>query len=185
MTKDQIIDLVLELYTLRKDSKDYFEFFLNPDINNLYNKYLNEIVKELRRTRSVYRTLNCAARITRVKKTIKAFDSFGAGKEWTVKLKFTTVESALILSELSRYSDSYVSALCSLLQDTMIDANQCGDFQTYAERILMLTKLDGSGVGIRWVRENMLRSLHEIGLRTEYYSQLPPVKICKKTLNGL
>lgn len=31
LTKEQMIEVVLELYDARKEAKDYFEFYLTPD----------------------------------------------------------------------------------------------------------------------------------------------------------
>ena len=33
LTKEQITDIVLELYDARKEAKDYLEFYLAPDCN--------------------------------------------------------------------------------------------------------------------------------------------------------
>lgn len=186
LSKDQIIEVVLDLYTLRKDAKEYFEYYLKPDVDSLYNKYEEKIFKELNRVKRYHHYIkNCASRISHIKRMIKEFDSFGSGKEWTVKLMFSTVEAALILSSNSRYTDSYSLALGTLLQEAMLEANDCGRFQEYSGRILMLTKLDETGFGTKSLRCIYLRSLHEIGMKTEYFNLLPPEKITKKTLNGL
>ena len=185
LSKEQIIEVVTDLYSLRKDAKEYFEYYLKPDVNALYRKYEEKIFKELRRVKRYHRREMCASRITNIKRTVKEFESFGSGKEWTVKLMFNVVESALILSSSVMYSEKYSDSLSSFLQDAMLEADLCGEFKPYAGRIIMLTKLDDSGVGTRSLRRCYIRALHEIGLETEYIKLLPPEKISKKRLTGL
>ena len=185
MTKEQIIEVVIDMYSLRKDAKEYFEYFLNPDVNRLYAKYEEKIFKELKRSKIYRCSPISSARITTIKRAIKEFDSFGSGKEWTVKLMFTTVESALILSTVVATTESYGKSLAALLQETMLEADAAGCFAEYANRILTLTKLDDSGLGSTTLRSLYLRALHEIGLKTEYIDLLPPIKTPKKTLTKL
>lgn len=185
MTKEQIIEVVIDMYSLRKDAKEYFEYFLDPDVKRLYAKYEEKIFKELKRTKRHGYRYTSAARITTIKRTIKEFNSFGSGNEWTVKLMFTVVEAALILSNSMIYTEAYCESLASFLQDTMLEADAAGCFTQYANRILMLTKLDDTGLGSTTLRYFYLRALHEIGLQTEYIDLLPPIKTPKKTLTKL
>ncbi len=185
MTKEQIIEVVTEMYSLRKDAKEYFEYYLNPDVNKLFRTYEEKIFTELKRVKRHHYREESKARITTVKRAIKEFDSFGSGKEWTTKLMFDTVESALILSSTIPYTTKYAASLGALLQDTMLEADACGHFNEYAGRIVNFTRLDKSGLGAKWLREIYLRSLHEIGMQTEYIDLLPPIKMSKKTLSKL
>ena len=47
MDKEQLIELILEVYAARKDAKEYFEFFLNPDVGKLLDKYELAVSKNL------------------------------------------------------------------------------------------------------------------------------------------
>lgn len=46
LSKDKIIDIVLELYSARKEAKEYLEFFLNPNEKSEVEKYKMIILDE-------------------------------------------------------------------------------------------------------------------------------------------
>lgn len=45
MEKEEIIETILELYSVRKEAKDYFEYWLNPDSDKLLEKSKGDIKK--------------------------------------------------------------------------------------------------------------------------------------------
>ncbi len=45
MTKDEIITMVLELYSARKEAKDYLEFYAEPDEQGKLEEY-KDIIRE-------------------------------------------------------------------------------------------------------------------------------------------
>ena len=51
LTKEQITDILLELYDARKEAKDYLEFYLTPDCNAELGKCKRAIQKEFFPTR--------------------------------------------------------------------------------------------------------------------------------------
>lgn len=46
LTRDQIIDVVLELYDARRDAREYLEYFVSPDEKGMSDKVRNIITKE-------------------------------------------------------------------------------------------------------------------------------------------
>jgi len=46
LTKEQLIETVLEMYDTIKPAKEYFEFFLNPNEKEMFEKYRTIIVNE-------------------------------------------------------------------------------------------------------------------------------------------
>ncbi len=46
LTKEQIIEVMLELYDARKEAKEYFEFYLNPNEDAKLEEYKNIIYNE-------------------------------------------------------------------------------------------------------------------------------------------
>ncbi len=66
MSKEQIIEVVLDIYSSRKDAKEYFDFFLNPDVEKLLDRYRNLAVKEFSRNKRRW----SKARITVIKRKI-------------------------------------------------------------------------------------------------------------------
>lgn len=51
LEKEQLVEMMVDLYSRRKDFKEYFEFFLNPDVKKLTAKYHDLISKELARVK--------------------------------------------------------------------------------------------------------------------------------------
>ena len=51
MDADQLRELILDVYSARKEAKEYFEFFLDPDVDKLRDKLWTVIEKELNRTK--------------------------------------------------------------------------------------------------------------------------------------
>lgn len=79
---EQVKEMILDLYTRCKEAREYLDFFLEPEVQPLFDKHYEEISKEAWRGKYGKST----ARVSRIKATLKHFDSFGAGPEWTLKL---------------------------------------------------------------------------------------------------
>lgn len=51
LTHEQLIELIINTYGLSSEVKQYYEFFLNPDVEKLLEKYKQAISKELSRAK--------------------------------------------------------------------------------------------------------------------------------------
>ena len=78
MTREQIIQIVLDAYAARKEVREYFDFFIDPDVDKLMEKTIARIDKELMRGKHGRST----SRITLVRRAIKDFASFDPGAEY-------------------------------------------------------------------------------------------------------
>ena len=78
----QLRELILEIYDARKEAKEYLGFYLNPDIRKLTDKYKAAVEKEA--TRVSRRRVS--PRMSRIKKSIKEYASFGMGKEYEIEM---------------------------------------------------------------------------------------------------
>ena len=45
MSKEQIIEMVIEMYDARKEAKDYLEYYASPDENSKLEEY-KDIIRE-------------------------------------------------------------------------------------------------------------------------------------------
>ena len=69
LTKEQITDIVLELYDARKEAKDYLEFYLAPDCNAELEKskkpFFKIILKSLKKVEKWFTplVLSCQVKI--------------------------------------------------------------------------------------------------------------------------
>lgn len=120
LNKEQLIQLILDAYSARKETKEYLEFFLNPDINSLLDKYKLAIHKELKR---VKRGHYCKARISFIKKQIKNFSSFQPGYQAEIELLLDTIKFSLECQSNSYFSDTLISGIGSLVTTLLDIAN--------------------------------------------------------------
>ena len=113
MEKDQLVELILEAYSARKEIKEYLEFFLNPDVGKLQAKYEIAVSKELNR---VKRGGCCKARISYIKSLVKEFASFQPGFEAEMDMLFFTVSYAIAAESHLHFSETLMRGVASLVQ---------------------------------------------------------------------
>lgn len=87
---DQLRAIILNAYGSSDDAKEYFEFFVNPDVDKLFEKCAGVIHKEF--TRSKWGTSK--ARISLIRKQIKKFRNFDPGAEHVLRFMFHVVAYA-------------------------------------------------------------------------------------------
>lgn len=106
-TADQLREIILDLYSAKKEAKDYLEFFLNPDVKKLSDNVRLSIYKELNRTKK--RMLS--PRWSKIRAMIKDFMSFKPGSEDVITLMSYTFGLAIL--DYSNYyvNDTYVNGL--------------------------------------------------------------------------
>ena len=91
LTKDQVIEQVLELYGNCKPAKEYLEYYLNPDEKKQFEKYKSIIVSEFYPNRN---TFNPPLRFSVAKKAITDFRSLKPSPELLAELLVTLPEMA-------------------------------------------------------------------------------------------
>ncbi len=156
LSHDQLVELILEAYSARKEVKEYFEYFLAPDENRLMEKFRKEVTKELSRTR---RGGYSKARISVLKRLIGDFESFQPSL--SSKVDFMMFIFALgVDGELRLW---YPPALEKGLEWIMLRAVDMAEDNEDAGRILPLVDavLTADGYAHRAFRRNLAESLRE------------------------
>ena len=156
---EQLRDMVLDLYTARKDFKEYFDFYLNPDVEKLSAKYRELISKELNRTK---RGGYSKARISFIKNQIKEFSSFKPGYEAELDLLCYTFAYGVSNERFHYYSETLAKGIASLIKLILEVAERNLVVDTAIKRITRI--LDTETIGTKYFR-NALR-----GKLTEYIS---------------
>lgn len=87
MSREQLEQIILDAYDARKETKEYFEFFLNPDVKKLLEDFQKAVVKEFQRSKWG----DCMARVTKVKRMIKDFVGLNPGIEAVLDMYFSTL----------------------------------------------------------------------------------------------
>lgn len=110
MSHEQLEQIILDAYDARADIKEYFEFFLNPDIEKLIEKHKKKVAKELLRTKWG----SSKARVSVIKQCVKNFIGFNPGVEAVLDMLFLTLEMMCLTErhvDLTPTQDRYVTAL--------------------------------------------------------------------------
>ncbi len=124
-TPDQLRGLILDIYSKYKDAKEYLDFFAEPDLDKVHEKYSLEINKEVNR---IYHR-SPAPRIQRIKASIKKFAMLEPGYESVAQLMVETVEQLIINGKGDKYSPGAMRGTASLLEQTceFLERNDCLD----------------------------------------------------------
>lgn len=157
LDKEQLIQLVLDAYDSRKETKEYFEFFLNPDVEKLRDKFEIEIAKELNKYK---RGGYSKARISFLKKLIKDFVAFQPGYEAHLELLFYTLNYAM-LTELHLYfTETLERGVASLIKQIVELADRNGIISQTLDRLYYL--FNNEHTGSRYFRQYLAGELQNV-----------------------
>ncbi len=155
LTRNQLEQMILDAYDAKKEIKEYFDFYVNPDVEKLTEKFKVAISRQFARNKRGY----CKARISIIKKLIKEFQAFQPGFEAQLELLHYTVTFAL-LSEASFYfSDTLINGIALI----MTQAVELADRNFVADKTLekLTTMLDDEHAGSKYFRRFLRNSLND------------------------
>lgn len=158
LSKEQLAEMILDIYSNRKDAKDYFEFYLNPDVDKLFEKYYIAIYKELHRFKRYY----SAARVSRIKKAIKEFASFSPGENYVLKLYISALRESIAISDT--FMDQTARSFAQLLKQTIDYANKNGLFATFLKEF---SDIFNNVYCSRYFKRQLTDILREYGIETD------------------
>ena len=141
LTKEQVIEQVLELYGNCKPAKEYFEYFLKPDEQGQFEKYKASIINEFYPNGNRF---NPALRFSVAKKAIADFRALKPSPELLADLLVTLPETACqFTNEYGDMSEQYYNSTVTnfevalkFLQQNNLLADfklRCKDCVKYAE----------------------------------------------------
>ncbi len=125
MSQEQLVTLILDLYSARPQAKEYFEFFLNPDEKELYAKYIKIVEKEVYRSK---RGMLCA-RVSYLNAYIKDFASFGVSASAVIDLTLHIARIILILERAYYMTDALHNSGGKFIVAALTRANDAGLFK--------------------------------------------------------
>lgn len=99
MDAEQLRQVILDAYSVNRDFAAYFEYFLNPDPEALYEKAIAKLRKEIFR----FKYGQTKARVSVIAREIKAFSSFQPGGEYEMRLLLSII-SFFVSIEKAHYS---------------------------------------------------------------------------------
>lgn len=96
--REQLTQIILDIYDCNKSAKDYLDFFVNPDVSKLRDRFDRALAKELNRSKRGY----SKARISVIRRLLKDFQGFQPGSE-AVRDAMLHVITASLAAELHVY----------------------------------------------------------------------------------
>lgn len=121
MDREQLIELILDAYSARKETKEYLEFFLNPDVEKLLTKYKEAAIKELRRTK---RGGYSKGRISFIRNLYKELCAFQPGYKAQMEYLLYLIRAFLAVEMFVDFSDTLLRGAVRLMTELIEVADQ-------------------------------------------------------------
>lgn len=132
LTREQLIDVMLELYDARKDAREYLEYYANPDEKKMHEKYKGIITKEFfpQKGRAKGRTSVC-------KKAIKEFTTLHPSPRLIADLRLWLIEAICRHATATRswVKESHEGTALTMFTDTLDYLFTTGLLDEYRRRI--------------------------------------------------
>ena len=122
MDREELTELIMDLYEARKEAKEYLDFFVEPNIEAKLTKARTAISKEASRVSRG----RARPRLTKVKQFIKDISSLNPGPEPEMEIMIYTVEKFCEIGSQNWIKDATQKSLAKLLHDTIIRADRHG-----------------------------------------------------------
>lgn len=142
LDRGQLVTLLLDLYSARKEAKEYFDFFCNPDQDKLFDKYIAVVDKEL--SRGKYR--ECKARISRIKGAVREFASYGVEPEAVLKMYCRCLALGLLTEQRLNFPPTLIRGFAGMLDDMVKFADR---HNLYGDAMAALAVVLNGDVGYR------------------------------------
>jgi hypothetical protein len=124
LDKNKLIDLVAELYKKNKSVKEFFDFYVNPNERELFNKYRDKVFE------AFYPKRGYNFKLKDGKQAINDFKKFGPSSELIADLMLFYVETGVQFTNdfgdideafYSSLESTYVAALTLMRKENMLD----------------------------------------------------------------
>lgn len=151
LSKDQLIEVVLDAYAARREIKAYFDFFINPDVEKLIDKYEKDIAKEFSRSKWG----RSKARISHITRLLKDFEGYNPGAEHVVAVYLFTIGFGMLTEYNVNFPDTLLKGLSKLIIKTLEYADAHGESARVIESFDKL--LDENIVGYSRLSRRILK----------------------------
>ncbi len=138
LTASQLVEVILDAYQARPEIKEYFEYYLNPDVGKLYDKYHKIVVKEFSRSK----WHRSKARVSVVSKALKEFRSMSSDAEWQCRLLIDIIVIMGVTEVSVDLADRHWNLLDKIVVDLMSTADCAGLIGKVMEQLSIITSAD-------------------------------------------
>lgn len=155
MSREQLIDIILNAYDARKEFKEYFEFFLNPDVGAMMSKVELEIMKECRKSKHSYAKF----KITNIKNTIKNFQGLNPGVEHVSDMMLVTIFHLMDMCYALYVADKQYDTIAKFVADSLTYADKNGCFEPFVTRLIEFCK--NRRFDDMYIKDMVIRAIHD------------------------
>lgn len=152
LDKNKLIDLVADLYKKNKSVKEFFDFYVNPDERELFNKYRDKVVE------AFFPRRGYNVKLKDGKQAISDFKKLGPSTDLLADLILFYVETGVKFTKdfgdidegfYSSLTTTYVKALTLMKKENLLDK-----FADRAAKVVSDTR------GIGWYFHDYLGIIH-------------------------
>ena len=159
MDAPQLREMIMDVYDARKEAKEYFEFFLDPDVDKLFERRLAAFNKELSRSKWG----RSKARVSTLKKIVADFVSFRPGAEHVRDFMVSSLKSLMIHEKYLTYTETQERYAARLILDIMKLSEAHGFFDSSLAMVQQLLEGDdGRMVFRRFLSGELQKALSAI-----------------------
>jgi hypothetical protein len=135
--QEQLVNIILQAYDARKEFKEYFEFFANPDVNSLKEKFVALVDKEFRRTKWGY----SKARVTKLREFVREYSSVQPGYGDIIEFYFYILKNMVVMFTMYGHTETQRNATVKMLKESAEYAQQVEMFDYWMEEYKQLKKV--------------------------------------------
>lgn len=156
LPREQLEAMILEAYDARKEIKQYFDYFINPDVEKLTDKYMREISGEFSRSKRGY----TKARITNIRRLYKEFQGYHPGFDKEIELLMHVITIALQCERQYYFPDTLIRGIRSIVILTV----EIADRNLVADKVLaqLAEILSQERYGTKHFRSYLYKALQEV-----------------------
>ena len=156
LPREQLESMILEAYDARKEIKQYFDYFINPDVEKLTDKYMREISSEFSRSKRGY----TKARITNIRRLYKEFQGYHPGFDKEIELLMHVITIALQCERQYYFPDTLIRGIRSIVMLTV----EIADRNLVADKVLaqLAEILTHERYGTKHFRSYLYKALQEV-----------------------
>jgi DNA primase len=141
LDKDELIEIVTDLYKKNKSVKEYFEFYVNPNETELFKKYRTKVIEAF----FPQHGFNC--NLKEGKKAIADFKKLGASPESIADLMLIYAENGVqYTNDYGDIYESFYNSVTSVYRNALMLMKKENLLDKFKDRVMKIVH-DTDGIG--------------------------------------
>ncbi|MCM1021843.1 MAG: DUF6155 family protein [Muribaculum sp.] len=146
LTKEQLAEVLMDVYTSRKEARAYLDYYINPNEKEALEKYRNVLIKEFLPEKG-----RAKRRVSVCRRAIKEFMTLQPSGSSTTNILLTYVEMLIIhfvrdIYEITETQKKEFSAQLEALSKTMLAEGTAIEFQHRLKSLIATAPYAGDDI---------------------------------------